>query len=283
MSIMRLYFGSDESPPVDTGALDLGSCVYDGTTTRVWSSTPSGGNSCEFNNSDGLEAWCQAGSSSEIFQGVDFTTPYEAPGGDISSNGNSLTATIQGAKFSQDGTLLFTTGTTAIRLLSTPYLMSSQSITSVNPALDGAARTISWNGMHVYAATSTSLQKWDLLSDWDIVGAATAGPALDLPNNATGICVSRDESRIYLITSTASPIPKVVQEYIMGTPGDLSTIPTDGFGVAIPNFSLEVTSYMNGASSLAVSYNQEHLMIGGASAGGGTDGAYIVTFTGTAV
>jgi hypothetical protein len=268
--------GDEEAPEEDGLALDLQSCVYDGTKTKVYA-VASAGNACDFNSATGLEAWCQVNGT--IFQGVDFVTPYEAPGGTISDNLNSAAITISSAKFSQNGTYLFTGGTAEIRTLSTPYLLSSATLTSSNAVLDKSVETISWDGLAVYTfgAPSNTLKVWTLPDAWDL-DSPVAGTTIMLPNSLDGICVSRDQTRIYGVNSGL----QVVQEYIMATPGDPSSIPADGFGIAIPNYELDVTIYMDNVVDLAVSYDQEHLLISGASSVP-PDGGFMVTFTGNAV
>jgi hypothetical protein len=259
--IKRWYFGSADTPPAEPLALDLITCVYNGDATEI-DGGGTGGAACCYND-DGLEAWGQLPGS---VLGYDFTTPFIAPGGTALSNGNSLSlASVIGMKFRHDGLrcLVVRAGVVEIYTFVTAFLWSTATVSSSNTdTATSLAGTISWNGLRLYTIdTANNLTPWDLGAAWDVTTLTPTGDTIELATAGNGIDVSRDQSRFYV---SAPNSPSVVQEFIAATPGDPSTIPVDGFGVADPNYVLNVAAVIPVIADLNVSYDQTHLLISGA-------------------
>lgn len=261
------------------GALDLATCVYnnDRTNTRDGAS---GGGICAY-STDGLLAW-NSSENTGITYGLDASaTPFVLQGGyptlTTSFNGNNAsTATERGGwKFSVDGTKLFTGQTAQVFTLPTPFDVTTRVLASVNTSLDTAASTycaISMDGLSIYRATpGTVITKWNLSVAWDLT-TAVEQPAntITLPANSRGLAISNDQSRLYVVTAGT---PDSVWEFVMATPGNLATIP-QSLGVAIPNYTLNVSGQGNARAGIYVSYDMKHLLLGGSETSRNTARSY---------
>lgn len=265
----------DEDPPVEACALDLATCVYNNDLTKVTSSVL-GGASCAWGE-DGLEAWVQY--SSGAVRGFTLGTPFVCPGGFPADNGNNLAIQATSLLFSEDGTMLFLfQGNAKVYTCATPFVMSTATLTYSNVLLVNQHCTITADGMAFYECDPGDgmVYKWDLSAPYDLTTAVISPDSVILPGNTLGLAISKCESRLYACNSA----DQTVDEYIFGTPGDLSTIPVDMVPEAIPNYSLDV-SYTSAPGDICLSWDQRHLLVCGANA---TPSAIrIFSFTGDAV
>lgn len=282
MIIWHVIDEEDAAAPT-CGALDLATCIYNGDVSTIDASLSVGGNAVAY-NTDGSEMW---GAASDLvtMRGFDLATPFILPGGTMTQNSNNLVvpATARGMKWSEDGLKVFMAGTAEVYALTTPFDLSTAVLDSVNTGMNGTCGTISEDGLTAYISVSgSSIRRWDLSVAWDLTTAVDASNVLDLVNgNHFGLAVSCDQTRIYTITTATTP--RTVDEYVMGTAGDLTTVPLDGSSKGVPNYSLDVSGAgVTGPGSLYVSYDQTHLLIGGATTSGGGS-AKAFSFTGTAV
>lgn len=264
------------------GALDLATCVSNADLTQVRAS-PNAPSVVAY-NSDGSEAWCN-GTAASTSIGITLTTPYLLPGPSGSNNagnGNSITASTaveSSWKWSQDGLYLYNGKTAQVRTLSTPFLLSTATITSVNTAMNSTrGSTITSDGLRVYLAESGAgnrIFRWDLSVPWDLTTAVqdVANVSLNI-GEVGGIAISNDESRIYI--ATTSPVG-IVSEYIMSTPGDLTTIPSS-LGLPVSNYNLTVSyADLPLTTCLYISYDMSHMLVGGSDAGPSRCGFYSLT------
>lgn len=246
------------------GALDLATCVGNGDLTIV-RTNPNPPSVVAYND-DGSEAWCN-GTAASTAIGFTLSTPYILPGGtDTVGNGNTIsasTAVESSWKWSQDGLFLYNGTTARVRSFSTPFLLSTASVFSVNAAMNNnRGSTITSDGLRVYLSTPLpeKITVWNLSVPWDLTTAVQdAANTVELPAVAAGLAISNDETRIY-ISSNGS-----VLEFIMSAPGDLTTIPL-ALGVADPNYTLAVASgsAFTGGNALSIAYDMSHMLVGGA-------------------
>jgi hypothetical protein len=272
-----LFYQNYEVIPL---ALDLSTCVYNSDKTRCTTSiTGSGG--CDY-GTDGDQAWVFSVNNG-AYIGIN-TADYICPGGTVVNNGNNIAAVVQPAfKFSSDGTKLLVRelGVLKVYTLATPYLMSSKvlfSSNNTNLLLD--TLDISWDGMSIYGLSAAGvIRKYTLPSAWDISSRTDTGQTVSVGGIGVAcVRVSRDESRIYVLGLASTDR---VYEYVMATPGNLTTIPTSA-GTAVPNFTLNVQTNMGGnVSGISVSYDQTHLLVSGALSS--PTGTHLLSYTGTAI
>jgi hypothetical protein len=254
------------APPGLPGALDLATCVSnaDRSVVRTSSSPPS----LVAYNSDGTEAWCN-GTSTSNAAGFDLSPDYILPGGTPTNNGNNISASTaaEGSwKWSYNGLHLYNGGNTArVRTLTIPFLLSTATQTSVNAAMNSSrGSTITSDGLRVYLAETAGtarIFRWDLSVAWDLTTAVQdVANVVAVGETALGVAISNDETRIYITNNTGDAI-----EYIMGTPGDLTTIPLS-IGVAVPNYTLVVAlADLSTTTCLYIAYDMSHMLIGGST------------------
>lgn len=276
MIVWHMVPGDDST----AGALDLATCVYNNDMTTFKTGGSSGGITCAYDTS-GFLAWGNS-ENTDITYGLDISpTPFILPGGTPvltpNLNGNDIYSLGEkGWRFSYDGTKLYTGALAQVFTLPTPWDVTTRVIASVNPSLDsGRTSTISRDGLSVYRISpNNTVTKWNLSVAWDLTTAVVETLNTGVfPADIYGIVVSNDETRIYV-----SIVGLEIHEYIMSTPGDLTSIP-ESFGVMVPNYILDVTFIGHQPGGVYVSYDMQHLLIGYSAVLNNR----LVSFTGDAV
>lgn len=262
MIVWHMVPGDGVVPPGLPGALDLSTCVSNGDITIV-RTNPNPPSAVAYNY-DGTEAWCN-GTASNNAVGFDLAVDYILPGGTPANNGNNIassTANDSSWKWSIDGLFLYGGTAPKVYTLTFPFILSSAAVTSVNVSMNSTrGSTITSDGLRVYLGTSSPSERitlWNLSTPWDLTTAVQDSLNFaPMGFASSGIAISNDETRMYVVSSSGD-----VREYIMGTPGDLTTIPVSG--TATPNYTLSVVlTDFTTTTAIYVAYDMAHMLIGG--------------------
>lgn len=272
--LLLLMATTQQEAPVEGGALDLATAVWDSNKTSAYPASSALPYGVSYRD-DGLEVFL--GNTSTSIQGFDLAAPFTPPGGTISGNGNDLAVSVRTFRFFDSGSVLWVNTSTNFMQeysLGTPYDLSTASLVN-SVSLNVPAFDISNDGLNYYEMSTGGLvTRFDLGSPFDVTSISSTGDSFNFAiGNAFGVKLSNDGTRIYIVGATAD----LVSEFILATPfivGSAGSV----------NATLNVGSGVVGTTptGLDISPDQTKLIVCAQNATG-SGGGSIASFTADAV